>query len=40
MEWYRENGISADGPLTEEVVHNWDGEELKAVVKAHEPQSV
>jgi UDP-glucose 4-epimerase len=40
MEWYEENGISADGLLTEEVVHNWDGEELKAVVRANEPQSV
>lgn len=40
MEWYEENGISADGLLTEEVVHNWDGEELKTVGKANEPQSV
>jgi UDP-glucose 4-epimerase len=40
MEWYRENGISADGLLTEEVVHNWDGEELKTVVKAREPELV
>ena len=31
-EWYEKTGASADGLLTEECVHNWDGEELMATV--------
>jgi UDP-glucose 4-epimerase len=29
-EWYQKTGASADGLLTEECVHNWDGEALAA----------
>jgi len=41
-EWYQKIGASADGLLTEECVHNWDKDELKAIGKVaeREPQPV
>jgi UDP-glucose 4-epimerase len=39
-DWYVKTGASADGLLTEEVVHNWDAEELKSVAKDRDLQPV
>jgi UDP-glucose 4-epimerase len=39
-DWYVKTGASADGLLTQEVIHNWDGEELKSVAKDRDLQPV